>query len=282
MLQFERDTGIRLLSTVGYVLIRILKRLGIMLLGIVLFLAILVGVQWLLNQAHAPSVAVAIIVITLAIVFYIGYERAAERRLPTEVSIRRFPRLTFLGLIFGLVIFSITIALIALAGSYHIIGWSWSNALIVGFIALIADAVAEEIVFRGFIFRTCRDLWGTWIALAISALFFGAIHAFNPHATVVSSVAIAVEAGVLLAVAYAVTESLWFPIGIHAGWNFAESMIYGTNVSGITVHTSFFSAKLEGPPILTGGEFGPEASIVAVAVCLAAALVLARSRRRIA
>jgi membrane protease YdiL (CAAX protease family) len=253
-----------------------------MVLGIVLFVAILIGVQWLLEHVHTPNVAVAVIIFALAIVFYTAYERTTERRVPTELAARRFPRLTSLGLIFGLVIFSITIALVALAGSYHIVSWSWSNALIVGFIALLADAAAEEIVFRGFIFRTCRDLWGTWIALAISAVLFGAIHAFNPHASAVSSVAIAIEAGVLLGVAYAVTESLWFPIGIHAGWNFAESMIYGANVSGITVHTSFFTAKIEGPAVLTGGEFGPEASIVAVVVCLAAALVLARSRRRIA
>ncbi len=202
--------------------------------------------------------------------------------MPTEVAPKRMVRLTVLGLVFGLVIFSITIGIIALAGDYHIIGRSWSTAFVVAFIALLADAVAEEVIFRGFIFRTCRDLWGPWIALAISAVLFGAIHAFNPNATVISSIAIAIEAGVLLAVAYAVTESLWFPIGIHAGWNFSESVIYGTNVSGINVHQSLFSAKIAGPEILTGGSFGPEASIVAVAVCLVASLVLAWSRRRVA
>ena len=74
-------------------------------------------------------------------------------------------------------------------------------------------------------------------------------------ATLFSSVAIALEAGVLLAVAYAATDSLWLPIGIHAGWNYAEGTIFGTAV--------------------TGGAFGPEASIIAIPVCLAAAALLA-------
>jgi len=238
--------------------------------------------QWILQKLHTPAVAVAIVTLVLAIVVYWGYERYTERRIPKEIAPKRMLRLTVLGLIVGLVIFSVTIGIIALAGDYHITGSSWSTALIVAFIALLADAAAEEIIFRGFIFRTCRDLWGPWIALAISALLFGAIHAFNPHATLVSGIAIAVEAGVLLAVAYAVTESLWFPIGIHAGWNFSESIIYGANVSGLTVHDTLFSAKLAGPDILTGGAFGPEASVVAVAVCLVASLGLGWSRRRIA
>jgi len=253
-----------------------------MLLGIVVFTAVLVGAQWLFQQVHFPNVVVPIVIFVLAIVVYAGYERYIERRIPKEVAPKRMGRLTTLGLLFGLVIFSITIAVIALAGDYHIVSWSWSNALGVAFIAMLADGATEEVIFRGFIFRTCRDLWGPWIALAISAVLFGAIHAFNPHATVISSVAIAVEAGVLLAVAYAVTESLWFPIGIHAGWNFAESSIYGTTVSGLNVHDSLFSSKIAGPEILTGGSFGPEASIIAVAVCLVAALALAWSRRRIA
>ncbi|MGA3037110.1 MAG: type II CAAX endopeptidase family protein [Vulcanimicrobiaceae bacterium] len=263
-------------------MVRVLKRLGIMLLGIVVFTAIIIGVQWLAQQAHAPNLAIAVVIFVLAIAVYAGYERFVERRTPKEVAPKRFARLTFLGLLVGLAIFSITIGIIALAGGYRIAGSSWSNALIVAFIAMLAEAAVEEIVFRGFIFRTCRDLWGTWIAIAISGVIFGALHAFNPHATVVSSIAIAVEAGVLLAVAYVVTESLWFPIGIHAGWNFAESTIYGTNLSGNTVHHSFFSSTMAGPEVLTGGSFGPEASIVAVAVCLVASLALGWSRRRIA
>ncbi len=81
-------------------------------------------------------------------------------------------------------------------------------------------------------------------------------------------------AGVLLGAAYAATGRLWLPIGLHLGWNFAEGPIFGTAVSGTDIGPSLIVGDLEGPVILTGGEFGPEASIVGVAVVLAAARYL--------
>jgi hypothetical protein len=79
---------------------------------------------------------------------------------------------------------------------------------------------------------------------------------------------------VLLAVAYTVTERLWLPIGIHAGWNFAEGTIFGTGVSGTAVHASLLHGALRGPALVTGGSFGPEASIAAIAVCICASVAL--------
>jgi hypothetical protein len=116
-------------------------------------------------------------------------------------------------------------------------------------------------------------MFGTVVALMVSAGFFGLIHMGNHGATVMSGVAIALEAGLLLAVSYAVVRNLWLPIGLHFGWNFAESGIFGSVVSG-NAFKGLFSTTLTGPDLLTGGKFGPEASVVAVAVCATAALVI--------
>jgi uncharacterized protein len=115
---------------------------------------------------------------------------------------------------------------------------------------------------------------GTWWALLVTSVLFGAGHAFNPGATVLSSIAIAVEAGVLLAAAYAVTGRLWFPIGLHAAWNFTEGTVFGMSVSGFGATKGLIVGALRGPTILTGGRFGPEASIVAVLVCVSAAFLI--------
>jgi uncharacterized protein len=108
----------------------------------------------------------------------------------------------------------------------------------------------------------------------VSSALFGAAHASNPGATVTSSVAIALEAGVILAAAYVVTERLWLPIGLHAGWNFTEGSIFSMSVSGLSAPSGLIAGSLKGPVILTGGAFGPEASVVAVIVCLCVAVLL--------
>jgi hypothetical protein len=105
----------------------------------------------------------------------------------------------------------------------------------------------------------------------VSAALFGLLHALNPGATMTSTVAIALEAGVLLAAAYALTRNLWFPIGLHLGWNFTEGGIFGASISGGAAGKGIFSVSLAGPDLITGGKFGPEASMVAIAVCLALA-----------
>ena len=72
-----------------------------------------------------------------------------------------------------------------------------------------------------------------------------------------SSLAIMLEAGVLLGAAYAVTGRLWLPIGLHIGWNFTEGSLFGMSVSGNAIDTGLLHGTLTGPPLLTGGAFGP-------------------------
>ena len=66
------------------------------------------------------------------------------------------------------------------------------------------------------LFRIVEEGLGTWWALAISALLFGAIHIANPGATLWSSAAIAIEAGLLFGLLYHVTRSLPLCMGVHA------------------------------------------------------------------
>lgn len=111
------------------------------------------------------------------------------------------------------------------------------------------------------------------IAIILSGALFGLLHALNPGATLASTAAIAVEAGVLLAAAYLVTRSLWLAIGLHIGWNFTEGGIFGAAVSGGKSH-GLITTAFAGPDWLTGGKFGPEASLTAVILCVVVAAVL--------
>ena len=126
---------------------------------------------------------------------------------------------------------------------------------------------------RGIVFRILEQSLGSWIALAISAAIFGLLHVLNPGATLLNAGSVMVEAGVMLAAAYMLTRRLWLCIGIHIAWNFTEGGIFSVAVSGGNAQ-GLLQAKLTGADWLTGGAFGAEGSIVALAMCSAAGILL--------
>jgi membrane protease YdiL (CAAX protease family) len=135
----------------------------------------------------------------------------------------------------------------------------------VSLVILIGGAIQEELVFRGMIFRKLERSFGSWIALAVSAILFGVIHMANPGATLVSTVAIILTSGVLIAAIYMLTRSLWWATGVHLGWNFFEGPVFGSQVSG-HVMPGFFSSVITGPVAWAGGGFGPEAGLAAILI----------------
>jgi membrane protease YdiL (CAAX protease family) len=170
------------------------------------------------------------------------------------------------GLLGGLLIFSLIVAVAAALGVYQITGAGDFSGLPAALVAsAIFPAISEEIVFRGVLFRWLEEFGGSWIALILTSVFFGAGHLMNPNASPVAAVGIAFEAGVMLGAAYMLTRSLWLPMGIHAAWNFTQGEIYDIPVSGMPVH-GVVDAKLCCNPLLTGAGFGLEASVIAMVI----------------
>jgi uncharacterized protein len=192
-----------------------------------------------------------------------------ERRRPVELAPRRWTGLLG-GLLLGAVLCSAVIGILAALGSYRILGLNASYQLWPALISTgLVASVAEELAFRGVLFRITEDLFGTWAALAISALIFGLAHLGNPDATLWGAVAIALEAGLLFAALYAVTRSLWWTMGLHFAWNMVQGPLYGSVVSGSGRASGWLRAQFTGPTWLTGGSFGIEASVLTVALLTA-------------
>ena len=213
---------------------------------------------------------------------YAAYVRIFERRPVVELGGPGAGSELAAGLAVGAGAFAATIGVLALLGVYRVAGRGELWPVLLAALMAIGAGAIEEIVFRGVLFRLVEEWGGTWFAVALSSLLFGAGHLVNPHATLLGALAIVFEGGVFLAGAYVLTRRLWLPIGIHAGWNFAQSGIFGVPTSGVPVH-GLLRGELVGPEWLAGGEFGAEASIVAVAVCIALGttlLVLAARRGR--
>ncbi|WP_413811267.1 type II CAAX prenyl endopeptidase Rce1 family protein [Streptomyces sp. OE57] len=218
----------------------------------------------------------------LALGAYVWLVRRLEsRRNPAELRPANARSELRTGALLGLGMFSLVIAVIAMGGGYHLEGWGSFGGALTTLGLMTCVAVTEELAFRGALFRVLEEKTGTWGALAASGLLFGALHMVNPDATVWGGLAIAVEAGLLFGSLYAATRSLWLPIGLHLGWNMAEGGVFGTTVSGSDAsHGSLFSASVSGPEALTGGAFGPEASPVAIVICLIPTVLFLREAKR--
>jgi membrane protease YdiL (CAAX protease family) len=128
------------------------------------------------------------------------------------------------------------------------------------FIFLMA-AAAEELIFRGYPLQVLAEGSRRWIAAIFLCFFFTWGHADNPDVTVIGILNIFLAA-VLLTLLYFQTRRLWLPIALHVSWNFAQSWLWGFDVSGIKIENQLFVMTPTGSDLVTGGEFGLEGSIL--------------------
>ena len=210
----------------------------------------------------------------LAIVAWVILYKVAIRHLGEtprdDLRGRDALRDTLLGLLAGFLIIAAVVGVAAIIDVYNIVGEGSLRELVPAIVSLaLYPAVSEELLFRGILFRWIEEFGGSWAALLLTSAFFGLAHYWNPNASPIAAFAIAVEAGIPLGGVYMLTRSLWAPIGLHAAWNFTQGEIFDVPVSGIDSH-GFVEMKLSGPELLSGGQFGLEASIIAVVIATAA------------
>jgi len=253
----------------------------ILLFGALLLAALLglqIGIAFVAHHIPRPvrplwSLPAELLYGGLMLWLYCTLVRYFERREVLELARRGAARRVAAGALLGAVLFSIVYALMALGGYLHQVRFGGFAGFWSPLATAVGAGVGEELVFRGVIFRMTEQRLGTAAALIVSSLLFGLVHSANVGATPVSTAAIALEAGALLGVAYSASRSLWLPIGLHFGWNFTEGGIFGTAVSG-GQSRGLLDSVLSGPNLMTGGSFGPEASLIAVAVSLTATVTI--------
>jgi uncharacterized protein len=227
------------------------------------------------------TLVIGVATAVLAVLAYAWVVRRTERRAPAELAPDGAAAATGRGVLIGVLMCGAVIANLAFLGAYRIDGLGSVTGMLglLGFMA--AAAVTEELLFRGVLFRIVEERTGTWIALALTGAVFGLAHLPNPDATAWGAIAIAIEAGFMLAAAYAATRTLWVPIGLHFGWNFALGGLFSAEVSGSDTAKGLLDSTLSGPDLITGGAFGPEGSGYAVAAgTLLTVVFLWLARRR--
>jgi membrane protease YdiL (CAAX protease family) len=123
-------------------------------------------------------------------------------------------------------------------------------------------AIAEEMLFRGYILKNLMISFSKYLALIVSALVFSFVHAPNPNASILSLFSLFLS-GIALGLYYLYTKNLWFPIGAHLGWNLFQTLL-GFNVSGIDAY-SLIEIATDENTCWNGGAFGFEGSYLSVA-----------------
>lgn len=140
-------------------------------------------------------------------------------------------------------------------------------------------ALAEEAIFRGYPLQTLTRAHLAWLGVLLTSVPFAFSHLMNPNVIPGVTFANTALAGIWLAVAYLRTRSLWFPLGVHWGWNWALGSLFGLPVSGLhLVGHPLLQATDAGPAWLTGGSYGLEGGVGGTAALLISTLFIWRAR----
>lgn len=192
---------------------------------------------------------------------------------------RRWLREAVAGTAFGMASILVVTALVWATGGVRFeLDPARSLAMLAsGFYLFAFVALFEETLFRGFVFQRLVDGLGAWIALAGLGLLFAVAHWSNPGmegATRFLAAGSMATGGIMFGLAWLRTRSLALPVGIHLGWNWTQGHVLGFGVSGFD-HNGWLQPLFQGrPQWLTGGEFGPEASVFAVVIDVIAIALL--------
>lgn len=253
------------------------------LLGGIVFLMMGTNSGFMKKYAATPSLAIAttVAMAALTLAIYAAYAKFIERRPVSELSLPGMGREWGMGALIGAALYTACVLILIALGMYRIEGLNPLSFVVPAVAMAVSSGIFEELLFRGVLFRSVEDLFGTWISLAVSSLVFGLAHLANPAGTLIGALYISVEAGLLLAAAYLLTRRLWLSIGFHMAWNYTQSAIFSGIVSGGVSDPGLIRSNIKGPAVLTGGSFGLEASLIAFLLCTATGLVLlAMSVRR--
>src|SRR5258706_13729796 len=145
---------------------------------------------------------VGILEILMALFSYTLLFRFYEKRKITELSLAVFWKNALIGFLLGLILQSLAILVIYMAGDYSIIKINPVSFLIPGFTAAIIAGFVAEILIRGIIFRLTEAKLGTVIALIISSLLFAVMHSGVKGATLLSVLSTTIQAGVFSRAVY--------------------------------------------------------------------------------
>jgi len=178
-----------------------------------------------------------------------------------------FGRRFFEGLLWGFALMTSVLLVLKATGNFHFGSLGLTPGKIPAYAVLWAAlfvmvGVAEGFAFSGYALFTLTRGLGFWPGATILAFVLGCLHlAGNAGENWLGSASLVIV-GLLLAFTLQRTGNLWFAIGVHAAWDWAQSFLYGVPDSGVNVVGHLLNPSFQGSKWMTGGTAGPEASVV--------------------
>ena len=208
----------------------------------------------------------------------LGVLRFFDRRPPALLGLgfsRGWLRELMIGLVAGLVATGLLVLILVVTGSVSLALSPDMRSSLGAFpfflVIFTLAAAVEEFVFRGYPLQAFAEGSRRWIAGILLCLPFTMGHADNPDVTFVG-IANIFLASIILVILYFQTRRLWLPISFHMSWNFAQSWLWGFDVSGIEIENQLFVVTPTGSDLITGGGFGLEGSILSTVLFVAVAV----------
>ena len=200
----------------------------------------------------------------------------------------------FTGLGWGVACLSLLIFILWAAGllvfdSRLLFGGAVPHYGAIWLVGFLMVGLLEEYLTRGYLlFTLSRGLAGLyssltetrhskalgfWTAAIVLSTLFGLGHGSNPGESPIGLLSAGL-AGLVFCLSLWRTGSLWWAIGFHTSWDWAQSFLYGVADSGLMVQHHLFATHPVGTPLMSGGTTGPEGSIFVLLVLALISLLI--------
>ncbi len=228
-------------------------------------------------QRELPAKAIAVFFVLLAtwIVSRMEKRPLADYGIPIRHA---FGIRFWEGSVWGFAMLSAILLLLRVSGHFRIDSVSLTGSAVFRYalawaVTFLAVSWSEEFAFRGYWLFSFSRRWRFWRAALLISAVFGAAHIPNPGENALGILQV-VEFGLLMCLTLRRTGNLWFAVGFHAAWDWAETFFYGTPDSGLLGAGRFLGTSVHGPNWLTGGSAGPEGSAITLLMLLLCALLI--------